>query len=636
LGEAQALVMQATVGGASEALLRSALSAFQAEHELLWEAATWRLLGREQARRGDQETARASFAEALRVAGVAGDDRELARVLRESARARLAQGQLEAAQEELETAILKSESLRAGVSSERLRATLLASVREIYDLYVQTLLERAAERPGEGFEALGLAAAERSRARALLDFLARSDVDASGDSPLAAEERRLRQELGSKAAVRVNRLRAAAEAEEIAALDREIARLTAEIRLAQERLRADDPRYAALHEPGIDLAGIRRLLGEDTALLEYSLGETGSRLFVVTWGSFQVFALPPRDRIEDLVERAQEALRNPGGAARGKNDLAELSGLLLAPALGGLEGKRIAVVPDGALRQLPFAALPVPLEEGGAVPLVLHHEVVYLPSAAVLREIRRAAARRPRPEGALAIFADPIYALDDSRLKSAARKPPTASTQVAALDLVTRAEPLQRLSWSRQEAERIAAVAGPHVLLALDFRANRELALSPELGRYRRLHFAAHGLLDAEHPDLSGLVLSQWDEQGRRRDGFLRLQDIYGLEIAADLVVLSGCETALGRRIAGEGLLGLTHGFLHAGASAVVASLWEVRDRATAELMERFYRALLVDQLPAASALRKAQLGMWEQRTWRDPYYWAAFTVQGDWQDPRP
>jgi CHAT domain-containing protein len=169
------------------------------------------------------------------------------------------------------------------------------------------------------------------------------------------------------------------------------------------------------------------------------------------------------------------------------------------------------------------------------------------------------------------------------------------------------------------------------VLLALDFRASRGLALSPELARYRVLHFATHGFLDTDHPELSGLALSLWDDQGQPQDGFLRLQDIYGLRLRADLVVLSGCETALGQRLGGEGLLGLTHGFLHAGTAQVVASLWEVRDRATAELMERFYRALYRDGLRPAAALRRAQVEMWRQRPWRDPYYWAAFTLQGDW-----
>jgi CHAT domain-containing protein len=147
------------------------------------------------------------------------------------------------------------------------------------------------------------------------------------------------------------------------------------------------------------------------------------------------------------------------------------------------------------------------------------------------------------------------------------------------------------------------------------------------------VHFATHGILDTQHPQLSGLVLSRVNEQGEPRDGFLRLHDVYQMRLSADLVVLSGCETALGKNLRGEGIVGLTHGFFHAGAAQVLASLWPARDRATAELMRRFYRGLFHDGLPPAAALRQAQIEMWKERTWRGPFFWAAFVLQGDWQD---
>jgi CHAT domain-containing protein len=172
---------------------------------------------------------------------------------------------------------------------------------------------------------------------------------------------------------------------------------------------------------------------------------------------------------------------------------------------------------------------------------------------------------------------------------------------------------------------------GAELLLALDFQASRDLAMSRELGRARIVHFATHGVLDSRRPERSGLVLSLVDAAGRPRDGFLRLRDIYRLNLRADLVVLSGCRTALGREIRGEGLIGLTRGFLEAGAPRVVASLWSVQDRATAELMGRFYHALLREGRPPAAALRTAQLALRRDRRFADPYFWAAFTFQGDW-----
>jgi CHAT domain-containing protein len=166
----------------------------------------------------------------------------------------------------------------------------------------------------------------------------------------------------------------------------------------------------------------------------------------------------------------------------------------------------------------------------------------------------------------------------------------------------------------------------------LDFAANRDMAQSKGLGQYRFVHFATHGLLDNDHPELSGLVFSLVDRQGKPQEGFLNLEDVYNLSLPADMVVLSACETGLGKQINGEGLVGLTRGFMYAGASRVVASLWQVDDVATAELMRRFYKALLEDGLPPAQALRRAQIDMQQEKRWEDPYYWAAFTIQGEWK----
>jgi CHAT domain-containing protein len=167
---------------------------------------------------------------------------------------------------------------------------------------------------------------------------------------------------------------------------------------------------------------------------------------------------------------------------------------------------------------------------------------------------------------------------------------------------------------------------------SLDFDANRTTATSPELAQYRLVHFATHGLLDSEHPELSGLVLSLVDERGIPQSGFLALQDIYNLNLPADLVVLSACATGLGKEIKGEGLMGLTRGFMYAGATRVVASLWDVDDAATAELMKHFYQAMEKEGMRPAAALRQAQMRMWKQKRWVDAYYWAGFQMQGEWR----
>jgi CHAT domain-containing protein len=190
-----------------------------------------------------------------------------------------------------------------------------------------------------------------------------------------------------------------------------------------------------------------------------------------------------------------------------------------------------------------------------------------------------------------------------------------------------------RLRFSRQEAEGITLLLPVKDRLeALDFAASKTTAQSQELGEYRILHFATHGLLNSKHPDLSGLVFSLVDEQGRAQNGYLRSYEIYNLKLNADLVVLSACQTALGKEVRGEGLIGLTRGFMYAGAPRVVASLWRVDDRATAELMKRFYQGMLKQKLRPAAALRAAQVSMLKEKRWSAPHYWAAFTLQGEWR----
>jgi CHAT domain-containing protein len=324
--------------------------------------------------------------------------------------------------------------------------------------------------------------------------------------------------------------------------------------------------------------------------------------------------------------------------------------LLLQPLAPYLDRERVVIVADGALHYVPFAALPDPRgasDRGPATaraPLIARHEVVFLPSAKVLEVLRANAAPRKASRLAVAVLADPVFEADDPRVR------PTAATRTAATaakterpashDLLRAAQDvglgsagsLPRLPFSRQEAEAIAAVAAPgSVLRALDFDASRATALSSRLADYRIVHFATHGFVDDERPDLSGLVLSMVDAAGGPQDGFLRLRDVSSLRLPVELVVLSGCRTGLGREIRGEGMLGIVRAFMYAGAPRVVASAWDVDDRATAALMKEFYRAMMVSGRPPAAALRQAQLAILSRDRWQDPFYWAAFMAHGEW-----
>ena len=279
--------------------------------------------------------------------------------------------------------------------------------------------------------------------------------------------------------------------------------------------------------------------------------------------------------------------------------------------------------------------------------MIADHEIVSLPSASSLAALRRELAGRAPAPKTVAVIADPVFEESDERIKKNAGNVATPNDKQAvrgaaeqevswsALEVsaANAQQRLQRLIFSRSEADEITALAGAGMSFkALDFKANRATALGPDLSRYRIIHFATHGLLNSLHPELSGVVLSLVDEDGRSQDGFLRLHDIYNMKLGADLVVLSACKTGLGKDIKGEGLVGLTRGFLYAGAPRVVASLWKVDDRATAELMKLFYQRMLRDGLRPAAALRRAQIDIQKLPRWAAPYYWAGFTLQGEWK----
>jgi CHAT domain-containing protein len=358
--------------------------------------------------------------------------------------------------------------------------------------------------------------------------------------------------------------------------------------------------------------------------------------------------LPPRHVVEQAAAAAYAALAaSPGAAGRVEvaRRTAELSSLILAPVAGELEEKRLLIVADGPLHYIPFAALPEPRagrgETGDPRLLVDRHEIAYLPSASVAGMLRRQAAGRPPPPKELAVFVGPVFRQEDARVGRSAAA--LAAVLPGAADLNKGADDAQRsardvgldglprLRFTRREADAILGLVPAELALrATDFAASRDLAVSPELARYRIIHFATHGFLDAIHPELSGLVLSLVDSHGRPQDGFLHAYEIYGLHLPADLVVLSACRTALGTEMRGEGPMGLTRGFMYAGAPRVLVSLWSISDRATADLMVRFYRGVLQQHLAPAAGVFAAQVA--PPPLWPSPCHWAAFELHGNWR----
>ncbi len=548
-----------------------------------------------------------------------------------------------------EAAVARVEEMRKGFVSPDLRAAFLATQRRSYSLLIDLLMERHTADPARGYDRAAFEISEQARARTLLDSLGQGSAVADAEAlpaDLLDRRRSLRRRLGAKLNQQLRQSGGRADA-----LQLEIEALLTELDGVEAEIRFRDPHYAGFSDPRLlGVPEVAALLDPGTLLLEYSLGEERSFLWALGAGSFRSFVLPAQQEIDALARRVYEELSTVEAGADSRASLAagELGRILLGPVWGeAAPGARLVVVPDGTLHLLPFAALPVPAPgqgwdaAGRRQPLVEQQEVVYLPSAATLALARQRLEHRPAAPQRAAVLADPLFAATDPRLAGSAlagRDPP-ATTALAAKSPQRGAGPgdelpaFERLPGSRREAERIAALApAGEVWTALDAAASREAVLSGRLRAYRVIHFATHAIADARNPERSGLVLSLVDAGGRPQEGFLGLPEIYELELGADLAVLSGCQTALGRELAGEGLMGLTRGFLYAGVPRVVASLWRVQDRATAELMSRFYRALWRDGASPAAALREAQRSLRRDPRYRDPYSWAGFVLQGEWR----
>ena len=597
---------------------------------------------------GLPQEALAALQEALGGRRIAHDRAGEAETLYELARAERALGRADEAFSHAQAAVNGVEELRIGVLNADLRTSFLATRRHAFSLLIDLLMDRHAVNPGKGYDQQAFAISERARARSLLDVLrsGSAGLAASAASPdLSAQRNTLLRLLSAKIDQRWKQ-----SGERAAALQDEIDAFLGKLDGVEAEILRQDPRFAAFSSPKpVGLKEISGWLEPGTMLLEYSLGEGRSFLWAVEGGQIHAFPLPGQQRIEELARRVygEVSTVEVGGARRGKAAM-ELSRILLGPiwsrsTAAGL--RRLVVVPDGALGLLPFAALPVPEPgrdwqvPGTLQPLLERLEVVAIPSATTFDVQQQRLQRHTQAPKLAAVLADPVFDTGDPRVAESSGAVPAApkgerstETRLHPTRSQDPAEALERLPASGREAKSIAALApSGQVWLGLGLDASRDVVLSGKLRDYGILHFATHAVADTRHPELSGLMLSQVDREGRPREGFLGLSEIYTLDLDADLVVLSGCRTALGKDVRGEGLIGLTRGFLYAGAPRVVASLWRVPDRVTSELMVRFYKAMWHDHLPAAAALREAQRALRREPRHGDPYSWAGFVLQGDW-----
>ena len=526
------------------------------------------------------------------------------------ARSLTSMGKLLEAFDQMKSVLDLVEPLRIKGSSEELRTYFFTNVQEYYEFYIELAIRLHQLHPTSGFAAAALWGSERARARELLRILGKN----LGSIPKEDEQ-----------------------------LIPEIQPLTA--------------------------TGIQALLDGNTLLLEYFLGE--SRSYVWTLGSnedINYFELPKRADIEAkalkmhqlMIERSQKKKgETPADiqTRESRTDItfqtigSELSQMLLGQVIKSLGTKRLIIVAPGALHLVPFGALPIPgRSDKISTPLIVEHEIVYLPSASILGMLRyEAQHRRPSPK-TLAVLADPVFSKNDPRVRISRFGRETkmfdqvsnsSKDRIARQDNETRREVVTedpvinpiRLLGTRWEAQQIASlVPEGKRLLALDFAASRTKAMSSELSDYRIVHFATHALINDNNPALSKIVLSLVDEQGNPQNGFLTLRDVYELKLPSELVVTSACETGRGREVKGEGLIGLTRAFMYSGALRVVVSLWPTNDKATAELMVKFYKKMLgPERMSPARALQAAQIETWKDSRWKAAFFWAPFILEGDW-----
>ncbi len=616
----------------SLALYEQALSIFRELKAPAREANALSNLGRLYFNLNDHQKAFDHFMLALQIRRDIGDIFGNARTLSNLAAVEKARGNFTESLRWSEETLAIFDSIRASLASQELRSAYFASVQEYYRFHIDLLMGMHAKQPDKGFDAMAIQTSERSRARSLLDTLSEAKINIRQgiDQTLLDREKALQKELNAKDKERRS-LTSGSKADSVEKEIQTIANLYQDL---QAEIRTKSPRYAALTQPKpADVGEIQKMLDADTVLLEYSLGVERSYLWAISQNSIKSYTLPKRSEIDKKAKILYEGAKEANGPADSQKAAADLGKILIEPAAAEIGNKRLAIVTDGSLGYLPFAALTT---LASANPLVADHEITYLPSASTLAALREDRAGQIAPTKTIAVLADPVFDTKDTRVgRTGEIADPDANSMLAK---ATRdagiSGILPRLPGTRREATLILSfVPENERKRSIDFEANLAAANDPGLAQFRIIHFATHGIVNSVHPELSGIVLSLVDKTGKPQEGFLRLNDIYNLKLGADLIVLSACQTALGKEVKGEGLVGLTRGFMYAGAKRIVASQWAVDDQATSELMKHFYQGMLGEKkLRPAAALREAQIAMSKSKRFSAPYYWSAFTIQGEWK----
>jgi len=540
----------------------------------------------------------------------------------------LQQRRFDEAEKQLKRSIELTKQLRENAASKDLRSSFLASVHGRYEAYVELLMTRFAGTGNRDLEIQAFEASESGRALALLDSLRsrQKEIRRPSDPLLLIEEEELQkreQQLRDSLAELVSR---GAPEQDRQKINTDLTDVRSRYETLQARMNTN-AKFTNLLWPEPDYKKIKdQLIDSNTTLLEYSLGDTNSFAWIVTQNGLTSRKLEDKRIIETAVNQLLALLQKPSidssDEVRLQNAVNDVSRLVLEPVSDQLRTPRLIVIADGGLQRVPFQVLKA--FRSATEPLVAQFEIVDAPSASALASVRQERMHRQPGTKMVVGFGDAIFAEDPS-------KPIPADTKSTRADETRNLATLPTLFNAKRELRAIEDLAGNESAFYTKYAATRDNFLNVNFSQFRIVHVVTHGILNDVEPQLSGLYLTRVDSNNHPLAGFIGLTDIYKMNTSVDLVVLSACQTALGKELRGEGLIGLTRGFMYAGAASVVATLWQVDDAASAELMKYFYTYLLRDGMTPPAALRAAQNQIRSQPKWKSPYYWAGFTIQGDY-----
>lgn len=549
---------------------------------------------------------------------------------------------LDDALHELGRALLVAEELRAQSANPESRATIFETLRPAFDLKISVLADAYLAEEGDSPKRTLLAiealqTAEQARARAMSDF-ERFDLERPRSSGLLTHQRR---SIYRELAARRQRLESLLESS--APDNPRLATVRADIASLRQKLNTIDAQIAAAssapERANSSTMFDAKIASEDAAVIEYWLGAEHAFAWTLTHQGIEMTMLGDSSVISNTALSLHRALSGYGSVpVQERLALAQhLYERILSPLPDHvLDKRRLFFAADGALHYVPFATLRSGATEGRRF-LVENHDVALTPSIRTLLNGR--GRRSPALSNRMLLVADPLYDRNDPRLadgKSVAVASTSSNVSPVRLRSAAYAETLPRLPGTAVEARTIGTHFDTRDIDRLEGPlATRDRFLRTNLEQYRFIHVASHAVSDSEVPQLSALVLSTVDQQGRAIDGQVFAADFLNVRLNADLVVLSACDTALGRHVPGEGLIGLRYVILARGARSVMSSLWRIPDRQTAQLIARFYALLLSDGATASETLSTAMRLMLAGDS--DPSIWGAFTVtSSEFVDRRP